>query len=243
MEVKMRTKLIVPTILLVITIALSACSGSFQFGQNSPRTISVTGNAQVIIDPDIAYVSIGVHSEAQAAKDAVAANNTQTQAVIAAIKAQAVDDKDIKTINFSVSQQEKYSPTGEDLGPIFMADNTVYVTMRDITKVADILDASISAGANTIYGITFDVQDKEKAMSGGQDKAVADAKSQAEQLAAAAGASLGDVQSISYYSNPPTPYYYDSKAAAGVGAGGASVPISPGQLTLTVSVSITYALK
>jgi uncharacterized protein YggE len=239
----MRTKLFIPTILLITAAVLSACSGTFQFGQPQARTINVTGNAQVILAPDIAYISIGVHSEAKSAKEAVASNNSQTQAVIDAIKGQGVDAKDVQTTNFSVYQQEKFAPTGESLGTFFMTDNTVYVTMRDITKIGDILDASISAGANNIYGITFDVQNKDSALSTGRDKAMADANAQAEQLAKAAGATLGTVQSISYYSSAPSPIYYDNKAAAGMGGGGASVPVSPGQLTLTVSVSVTYAIK
>ncbi len=240
----MRTKLYIPIVLLIAAVALSACSGNIQFGQVQPRTINVTGNAQVILAPDIAYISIGVHTEAQTAKDAVTGSNTQTQAVIDAIKGQGVDAKDVQTTNFSVYQQTKTGPNGENLGNYFVTDNTVYVTMRDLTKIGNILDASIAAGANNIYGITFDVKDKEAALSTGRDEAMADAKAQAEELAKASGVSLGAVQSISYYSNPPTPIYYDTKAAmpAGVG-GGASVPISSGQLTLTVSVNVTYGLQ
>jgi len=238
----MRTKLLIPTILLIAAVVLSACSASVQFGQAQPRTISVTGNSEVILAPDIAYVSIGVHTEAKTAKDAVATNNTQSQAVIDAIKGQGVDPKDIQTTNFSVYQQEKFAPTGESLGTYFMTDNTVYVTVRDITKIGDILDASVSAGANSIYGITFDVKDKEAAMASGRDEAMVDAQTQAEQLATAAGVTLGDVQNISYYSSYPSPIYYDNKAM-GMGGGGQSVPISPGQMTLTVSVSVTYYIK
>jgi uncharacterized protein YggE len=239
----MRTKVLIPTILIIAAMALSACSASIQLGQAQPKTISVTGNAQVILAPDIAYVSIGVHSEAKTATEAVASNNTQTQAVIDAIKAQGVDAKDIQTTNFSVYQQEKYSPSGESLGTFFMADNTVYVTIRDITKIGDILDAAISAGANNVYGITFDVQNKEAALATGRDQAMADANAQAEQLTKAAGATLGDVQSISYYSSSPSPIYYDNKAAPAAVGGGGSVPISTGQLTLTVSVSVVYGMK
>ena len=239
----MRTKLVITTILLIAAAVLSACSGTVQIGQTQPRTINVTGNAQVILAPDIAYISIGVHSEAKSAKEAVASNNSQTQAVIDAIKGQGVDAKDIQTTNFSVYQQEKFAPTGEDLGTFFMTDNTVYLTMRNIAKIGDILDASISAGANSIYGITFDVENKETALATGRDQAMANAKAQADELAKAAGAKLGAVQSISYYSSAPVPIYYDTKAvSAGVGGGG-SVPISSGQLTLTVSVSVTYAIK
>jgi uncharacterized protein YggE len=242
MEATMRTKLVIPTILIIAAIALSACSASVQLGQTQPKTISVTGNAQVILAPDIAYISIGVHSEAKSAAEAVASNNSQTQAVIDAIKAQGVDAKDIQTTNFSVYQQDKTSPTGESLGTYFMVDNTVYVTMHDITKIGAMLDAAIGAGANNIYGITFDVQNKDAALATGRDQAMADAKSQAEQLAQAAGVTLGDVQSISYYSSAPSPIYYDNKAAPAA-IGGGSVPISTGQLTLTVSVSVTYGIK
>jgi uncharacterized protein len=242
MEVTMRTKLFIPALLIIAATLLSACSGSFQFGQSQPRMINVTGNAQVLLAPDIAYISIGVHSEAESAKAAVATNNSQTQAVIDAIKSQGVEAKDIQTTNFSVYQQQKTGPNGEDLGTFFMTDNTVYVTMHDISKIGDILDAAISAGANTIYGITFDVQEKETALASGRDEAMADAKAQAEELAKAAGATLGAVQSISYYSSAPAPIYYDTKAA-GIGGGGGGVPISSGQLTLTVSVSVSYGLR
>jgi hypothetical protein len=243
MEVTMRTKLVIPSIFIIAALALSACSASISLGQAQPRTINVTGNSQVIMTPDIAYVSIGVHSEAASASEAVAANNAQTQAVIDAIKAQGVDAKDIQTTNFSVYQQQKTSPTGEVTETVFATDNTVYVTIRDITKIGLILDASVKAGANNIYGITFDVQNKEAAMATGRDEAMTDAQAQAEQLASAAGVKLGDVQNISYYSSSPSPIYYDSKAAAGIGGGGASVPVSPGQLTMTVSVGVTYGIK
>ncbi len=239
----MRTKYYLPIILILAAVALSACSGNIQFGQSQQRTINVTGNAQVIIAPDIAYISIGVHSEAPAAADAVASNNAQTQKVIDAIKGQGVDAKDIQTTNFSVYQQTKTGPNGENQGTYFSTDNTVYVTMRDLTKIGTILDASVAAGANNIYGIVFDVQDKEAATKTGRDQAMADAKAQAEQLASASGATLGDVQSITYYSNQPGPIYYEkAPVPAGIGGGG-SVPISSGQLTLTVSVNVTYGLK
>jgi uncharacterized protein YggE len=238
----MRTKLVIPVILIIAAALLSACSGTVQFGQTQPRTISVTGTAQVLLTPDIAYISIGVHTEAPDAKDAVASNNTQSQAVIDAIKAQGVDSKDIRTSNFSIYQQTQTSPNGETQTITFVADNTVYVTMRDLTKIGAILDASVAAGANSIYGITFDVQNKEAELASGRDQAMADAQAQADQLAKAAGATLGAVQTITYYNNSSAPIYYDVKSApAALGGGGA--PISSGQLSITVTVNVTYDLK
>ncbi len=239
----MRTKVLIPSILIIAAALLSACSGTLQFGQPQTRTINVTGNAQVLLVPDIAYISIGVHTQAQTAKDAVASSNTETQAVVDAIKAQGVDPKDIQTTNFSVYQQTQTGPNGETTGIIFMTDNTVYVTMRDLTKIGTILDAAVAAGANNIYGITFDVQNKDAALASGRDQAMADAQAQAGQLAKAAGATLGAVQSVTYYSNTPIPFAYESKAVpAGVGGGG-NVPISSGQLQLTVTVNVIYEIK
>ncbi len=240
----MRTKTILVTILILAAVALSACSASLSVGQaQQPRTINVTGNAQVILAPDIAYISIGVHSQASTAKEAVASNNSQTQAVMDAIKAQGIDAKDIQTTNFSVYQQTQTGPNGETGPVVFMTDNTVYVTLRDLTKIGTVLDGAIAAGANNIYGITFDVQNKDAATATGRDQAMADAQAQAEQLAKAGSVTLGDVQSISYYSSAPTPVYYDNKAAAAGIGGGASVPISAGQLTLTVSVNVVYGIR
>ncbi len=238
----MRTKFLVPSILIIAAALLSACSGTLQFGQAQSRTVNVTGNAEVLLAPDIAYISIGVHTQAASAKDAVASSNTQTQAVIDAIKAQGVDVKDIQTTNFSVYQQTQTGQNGETGPVVFMTDNTVYVTMRDLTKIGAILDAAMGAGANNIYGITFDVQNKDAALAAGRDQAMSDAQAQASQLAKAAGASLGAVQSVTYYNNTPVPVAYEKAVPAGVGGGG-SVPISSGQLQLTVTVNVIYELK
>jgi uncharacterized protein YggE len=240
LEVIMRTKLVIPVVIIIAAALLSACSGTIQFGQAQPRTISVTGIAQVLLTPDIAYISIGVETQDANAQTAVANNNTKSQAVIDAIKSQGVAAADIQTSNFSISQQTQTGPNGETQGIIFVVDNTVYMTMHDLTKIGAVLDASIAAGANNIYGITFDVQNKETALASGRDQAMADAQTQAEQLAKAAGATLGPAQTITYYNSSPQPIY-ESKAAV-VGAGG-GVPISTGQLSMTVSVNVTYELK
>ena len=122
-----------------------------------------------------------------------------------------------------------------------MVDNTVYITLRDIQSIGSVIDASIAAGANNIYGITFDVEDKEAALAEGRTLAVANARANAEQLAEAAGVELGEVQSISYYTGYSAPVYYDTKGVGGA-AISTGVPISPGQMTLTVDVSVTYEI-
>jgi hypothetical protein len=138
---------------------------------------------------------------------------------------------------------DQYNPqTGEKTGTTFAVDNTVSVTLRDLSKIGVLLDAAVTAGANSVYGISFDVEDKESALQEARAQAVANAKSQAEQLAQAAGITLGPVYSISYYNSYPSPMYYDSKGVGGASYANA-VPISPGQLTITVDVSVSYEIK
>jgi uncharacterized protein YggE len=206
------------------------------------RTLSVNGEAQVIATPDIAYISIGVHTENANATEAVAANNAQAQRVMDALKAMGIEEKDLKTTNFSIYPQDQYSPDGQKTGTIFVVDNTVYVTLKDIAKVGDILGGAVDAGANNIYGISFDVFDKTSVLADARNKAIENAKKQADEVAKASGVTLGPVQSISFYNTSPTPIF-DSKVATAQGVGGGGISVSPGQMTFTVNVSIAYEIK
>lgn len=241
----MNSKKFIVLALLVTAVMLSACNAVLPGvdGKTQPRTISVNGSAQMILTPDIAYISIGVHSESEDAKEAVASNNQQTQAVIDALVAAGVDAKDIQTTNFSIYPQERYSPTGELLGKYFAVDNTVYVKVRDLESLGGLLDAAVQAGANTVYGISFDIENKDAALEQGRKEAVENARKQAEQLAAAAGVTLGPVYSIGSYSSYPMPMAYDVKGMGGAADAALSVPIAPGQMTITLDVSVVYEIR
>ena len=239
----MRNKTIFIVVSLVLAVLLGACVQAAPATTQQPRTISVNGTAQVSLTPDIAYISVGVNSEAATAAEAVSANNTQSQAITDALIGMGIDAKDIRTTNFSIYPQEKWSPDGmEKLGTVFVVNNTVYVTIRNIDRVGAVLDAVVQAGANNVYGISFDVEDKEAALLEARGKAVENARTQAEQLAQAAGIELGSVYSISYYNSYPSPVY-DYRAVAESAYGGGSVPISAGELTITVDVNLVYEIK
>ncbi|MFH1523758.1 MAG: SIMPL domain-containing protein [Chloroflexota bacterium] len=238
----MKNKFLLLPAILVFGIVLTACGPSAVTVQPQPpqRTITVTGTGLVTLTPDIAYISIGVHTENASAKDAVAENNTQVQAVIASIKGFGVDDKDIQTTNFSIYPQQQYDNAGNMTGILYVVDNTVYVTVRDLTKLGNLLDATVSAGANNINSISFDVADKTAALSQARLAAVAEARKQADELTKATGVKLGDVQTISYYdSTPPIAIQY---ARAEVAAA-SSVPVQAGSMQITTTVNIVYEIK
>ncbi len=241
----MRTKFLAFAV-LVFALALSACGPTTinQEAQPVLRTLNVNGAGQVSLTPDVAYIYIGVHDEGATASEAVDANKAHTSAVIAAIKDAGVSDKDINTSNFSIWPSQQYAPDGTINGTIYMVDNTVYVIVRDITTLGDLLDAAITAGANTINSIQFDIADKKDAVKEARAKAVTDAQAQAQELADAAGVTLGDIQNISYYDNSAYPTY-EGKGGGGGGVAyaDAAVPIQPGQLNISVSVSIVYEIK
>jgi uncharacterized protein YggE len=243
----MRTKTLFVTVMIMAAVILTACGGVAQAqtptAEDSPamRTLTVTGSGKAFLTPDIANISIGVHSENEDAAAAVASNNEQTQQVMAALDGFQIDPKDIQTTNFSIFPRQDYDTEGKPTTITFVVDNTVYVTLRDIEQVGEVLDSAVQAGANSISGIQFDVEDKNAALSEARQAAVADAQLQAEELADAAGVELGAIQSITTYSSPiPVPM---PRFAVQMESAAAEVPISPGELTLTVEVNIVYQIQ
>jgi uncharacterized protein YggE len=239
----MKTKFFFLISILVLGGLLSACGPSNITVQAQPpeRTITVSGTGKVTLTPDIAYISIGVNTQNASAKDAVAENNTQSQAVITTIKGFGIVDKDIQTTNFSIYPQQQFDANGKQTGVIYVVNNVVYVTVRDLSKLGDLLDSSVSSGANNINSIQFDVADKTAALTQARQAAVAEARKQADELTKATNVGLGAVQSISY--NDTTAPITIQYAKANVAAPAASVPVQAGSMEISTNVTIVYAIK
>jgi uncharacterized protein YggE len=236
--------LFLPAIVL-LALALGACSPTIQADAAPPaRTLNVNGAGQVFLSPDIAYIYVGVHTEENTAAEAVSANNDETQKVIDALKEAGVDAKDIRTTNFSIWPNQQYGPDGQPTSVKYVVDNSVYVTVRKLDDLGDLLDSAMEAGANSINSVQFDVADKTEALQKAREEAVKNAKKQAQELADVSGVKLGEVQSIGFYDTAPAPYLDTfGKGGGGAVVEAAAVPIQPGQLTLTVTVSMSYAIK
>jgi uncharacterized protein YggE len=246
-ELLMKRAYLIPTVLMILAIALSACGPATIVANPAPtqRTLSVTGTGTINMTPDIAYINIGVHTEKPTASDAVTENTTQTQQVIDALKAAGVADKDIQTTNFSIYPNTQFDPqTNQKIGTTYVVDNTVNVTVRKLDQLGNVLDTTVKAGANSVNSIQFDVADKTVALKQARDLAVKDAQSQAQELSTTAGVTLGAIQSISFFNNVPGPVMDTfGKGGGGGVAAAAAVPISSGQLTLTVTVNMSYEIK
>jgi uncharacterized protein YggE len=231
----------------LVAILLNACGPATIVSSAAlppQRTLTVTGTGTVQLSPDVAYINVGVHTEMPTASEAVSSNTDQSQQVIDALKNAGVDPKDIQTTNFSIYPNNQTDPqTGKQIGTTYVVENTVYVTVHQLDKLGSLLDATVKAGANSVNSIQFDVVDKSQAIQQAHDQAIKDAKAQAQAVAAAAGVSLGDLQTLSFYDNVPTPMMSAYGKGGGLAAAAPTVPISPGQMTLTTTVNMTYGIK
>jgi uncharacterized protein YggE len=239
---KMKKSWIFLSFLVILALAACTPAPAPAADQGTLRQVSVTGVGEVYLNPDIAYVSIGVHSESDSVMDALDQNNAAAQAISKELQGMGVDKKDIQTTAFNVYPQQQYGPNGETKGTVYVVDNSVYVTVRDLQKLGEMLDAVVRSGANTINSISFDVADKSAAFSEARKLAVDDAISQAKELAAAAGVELGDLVSMSAYSSgSPMPVYQGKGGAMAMAPG--EVPVAAGQLVLTMNANLTYEIK
>jgi uncharacterized protein YggE len=230
---------------MVLAVLVSAC-GPTTVNQAAPppvRSLSVSGSGEANLAPDIAYINIGVHTEKLTAAEAVAENTSQTEAVIAAIQDAGIPDEDIRTMNFSIWPIERYDPqTGQPTGEkTYAVDNTVYVTVRELDTLGDLIDTAIQAGANTVNSVQFDVEDKDAALQAARAEAIQDAQAKAQELAEASGVTLGELQTINFIDSPMYPVF-DGKGGGAASEAAAAVPIQPGQLTFTVTVNVTYLI-
>jgi uncharacterized protein YggE len=238
----MRNRILFLLAILGLGAILAACGPSTVTLQPQPtqRTVTVTGTGMVTLTPDIAYIYIGVETQNSVAAQAVAENNTKAQAVITAIKGFGVADKDIKTTNFSIYPQQQYDQSGKLTAVTYRVDNTVYVTVRDLSKLGDLLDTVVQSGANTINSIQFDLADKTQALTTARQAAVANARQQADELTSATGVRLGEVLTISYEDSTPPVALPVARAAF---AADNSVPISSGSMQITTTVTIVYQIQ
>jgi uncharacterized protein YggE len=233
------------TVLLALGLMIAVLAGCAQAPitvTSAPtiRTITAAGNGKVYLVPDVAYIYVGVRVDADEVSDALNKNSAQAQAVADAVKAFGVDAKDIQTASFNVYPMSDYGMDGQISRKYFVVENTVYITVRDLSKLGSLLDAVVRSGANTINSISFDVIDKDAAMAEARDMAIAKAKAEAEAIAKASGVTLGALQTVNVYANNGGISIYDAKG--GAGAMSSQVPVSAGQIVITADANVTYEI-
>ena len=160
-------------------------------GQMSRLSVSGTGEARIA--PDMATIQLGVTTRADSAADAMRSNATQQSAVIEALKAADIAERNIQTSGLSLNPVMDYSRDRAPTVTGYEASNMVSVRVGDIARLGEVLDAIVGAGANQISGIEFTREDGADAEDQARREAVRDARHKAEVLAEAAGLELGPV--------------------------------------------------
>jgi uncharacterized protein YggE len=205
------------------------------------HTITVSGTGRVTLTPNIADLRLGVNitrPTANQARDDAADAMTK---VVAAIRAGGVADKDIQTSSLSLQPVYDYSTNGQGKLTGFQVMNIVAITVRDIAKVGDLVDASVKAGATSVDGVSFRVENETAAEGQARTAAVADAKAKAQALASAAGVTIAGVSSIVENSSTvPSPIPYAASAPA---RDAMSTPVSPGTTEIDIVVTVVFRIN
>jgi uncharacterized protein YggE len=238
----------------VAAISLAACGGGGSSHTATPLAdttpssspngpsivVAGTGNAQGT--PDTATVTMGVETHNQSAQTAMNDNNTEADLLIQALEGKGVAKKDIQTSDLSVSPD--YDKDGHITG--YGVDDTVTVTIHSIPNAGSIIDAAAAKVGNDIrmQSVTFSIENPSAQLAEARAAAVKDAKAQAEQLAAAAGVTLGSIRTIDDTGTEvPQPYsFYGHQAFDALNTAGsaAPTPVEPGQEQLSANVNVVY---
>jgi uncharacterized protein len=225
---------------IALVVATTALLAAPALAQTPPPAISVTGEATVSVPPDQAQIDGGVATDAKTARDASDTNNAAMGKVLLALKGAGIDEKDYQTSRLSLQPQYAPNRTGSQ-SPIvgYRASNRVTIRIRDVTKVANMIDLLVGAGANDIGGINFIVSQASKLLDDAREQAIADARRKAQIYAKAAGVTLGEPVSISEEGSG-TPMFR-ARVAGGMAASAA--PVAQGEETLSVTVHVSWAIK
>jgi uncharacterized protein YggE len=244
-------------LLVVLTLALLlvACvgvqakpptdvqAGSAPVAPQRERHITVVGVGRISLVPDIAKISVGAEARASTVSEAKEQVDRQMEAIGAALETLGIAAKDVQTAHYSIYyEQEPYQPVAREEGAaeprgVYRVSSMLEVTVREVEKAGAVLDGVVAAGANQVYGVSFTVSEDQTWQSQAREKAMADARSRAEEFARLAGVELSEVLSVSEVIGGGA---YPAYLERGMGGGGG---IAPGELEMSTQVQVTFALQ
>jgi len=220
----------------------------------SRNTINVSASGEVFVKPNLAVTTVSVQTEKKTVAEAMSENTAKMNSVIAFIKGQGVEEKDLKTTAFNIYPRYeyrqpdiygRYPPGGQRVLVGYEVDQSLQVKIRDLTKVGDIIQGAADQGANQVGSLQFtmDPDDEEAAKNDARKEAIDEAKAKANLLASQLGVKLVRITSFSESGVYPTFYKMD-QAAYGMGGGveEAAPQVQTGENMITVNVNIVYEI-
>lgn len=235
-------------ILLLVLVSASALYAQEATPVTSPdsgsyaNTITVSGRGTASGEPDVVYIELGVEMVQPDLAAAFTEASTAMEAVIQALRDLDIAEEDIQTTGVNVFPEDRFNPENPSAQGerVYHVRNTVRVTLRDVTQIETVISAGLDAGANTIYNLSFGIEDTQALEQEARAEAVEDARARAQSLAETLGVTVGRpiIISETFGGFPQQPF--------GLGGGAVnfdlSTPVTPGQLSVSVLVQITFAL-
>jgi uncharacterized protein YggE len=232
--------------LLLSAATLLCCGlGSATLAQQPPAvsTLRVTGTALVATKPDRAEIDVGVYTQSPEASTAASQNAEHLQAVLAALHKTLGEHADIKTISYGLAPAYRYPSAGAEPTIIgYRASNVVQVTLEDLQRTGEAIDAATHAGANRVQDIRFILRDEQPARREALRQAATQARAEADTLAAALGVRIIRVLSVEEAGSQVRPVRPIALAAARAEAAAAPTPIESGTLDVSAMVTLTVEI-
>jgi uncharacterized protein YggE len=239
---------------LFSAIALFACTGAQAQNAGSldvvmtdqksdAPVLTLTVSGMAAAKPDRAAISAGVQTKAVSATNAMAENARQMAAVLSALKSGGVADRDIQTSSVSLGQDYEYSEKGQ-IFKGYIANNSVTVRLKDITKIGNVLDVLVKSGATNVNGPSFMMADDSALSEEARTKAMAKAASLSAFYAKSAGYARARLLSIAEANdyNSPVPMM-NMRAMDASAAGGGVPPVEAGEVNKIVNITVKYRLE
>ncbi|WP_407351943.1 SIMPL domain-containing protein [Luteimonas sp. R10] len=204
--------------------------------------LSVSAQAEASRVPDVATLSAGVVTQATDANAALRANAERMNALMAAIRAAGIAEKDVQTSGLNVHPQYHHSDNAAPTITGYQASNTVSLKVRDIAALGEVLDALVASGANQVNGPSFEIDQPDAVYDEARQAALQKAQQRARMYAQSLGMRVRRIVSISEgggFMPPPRPMMRMEAAAMDM----ASSPVSPGQTTLTANLDVVFELE
>lgn len=224
-------------------IAAPATAAEVQIAVQGP-VVELTVNEIVRSAPDLAQIGAGVHTRAPTAREAVRQNAEAMEKVIARIAALGIPREDIQTSNYNLSPNYRYNQeTGEQTFTGYDVNNQVNVRLRDMERIGEVLDALVTAGANTIHGPNFMLEDDMAAKEEARSLAFTNGRRMAEEYARRAGYSGVRLLEVSETVQSHGPYPQAEIMVTGARMDAAAkTPIEPGEVTTSVTMTVKYEM-
>jgi len=205
--------------------------------------VTVSGDAIVQAQPDTAILTIAVVTQAKRALDAQQENATKTDALVRALKAAAGTGAEVKTSGYSVQPMRVYRENQPPTISGYEARNTVTVTMSELAKVGNVIDAASQAGANDIAGIAFTLRQDRPARDQALQEATREAMSKAQVIARALGGRVVNIAEVHEegFVRPPQPVYQAEAFMTKRDA--VATPIEVGSLDITSRVQLVAIVE